>query len=58
MILHWTKNGLFGLASHGPGEGTRITAPVQKTMTTTWTQTIDVSKDAEEKIEEWPSYGI
>ena len=53
MILKYTgTSGIFSLAKHGPGEGSRITTAVDTTLTVR--QTLAVSPVAAEKIEGWP----
>ena len=54
MVLSWMgRAGLFGLAKHGPEEGSRISCQVAAT-TCTAKQSLSVSAAAVEKIERWP----
>lgn len=59
MILRWAEVGLLGIASVGPQEGAdnRISARVSKTecLCSEW---IEVSDQAEERLNEWPVYGV
>jgi hypothetical protein len=55
MVLYWSEQcgGLFGLATNGPKEGTRITCPVDHVQDTA-RQILTVSADAATALREWP----
>lgn len=54
MVLEWTgSSGLFGLSVHGPADGSRITAPVAKTVETVWQEWLTVSAAAAAILDGW-----
>lgn len=55
MILYWAGPiGLFGLASRGPANGSRITAAVSTTETSAVTEWCAVSPEAAQEVDAWP----
>lgn len=55
MVVYWSGGGLLGLASTGPREGSRITAPVPVTVTSPVTEWVEVADAASAEIDQWPS---
>lgn len=58
MVLYWSSacGGLFGLASQGPEDGTRMTHTVARTAIGAVRQYLSVSDEAAEKLRAWPAY--
>lgn len=57
MVLRWdsTCGGLFGLATNGPKNDTRLTCPVD-VVRDTCRQVLTVSTEAEAALDAWPNY--
>ncbi len=58
MILYWSGNGgLFGVASNGPAENSRVTCAVDTVTETRWQEWLSVSAKAAKILSDWPVCG-
>lgn len=57
MVLKWSEGcgGLFGFAASGPRGGTKITRSVPRAVETVWQEWIELSDEAAQAIDRWPS---
>jgi hypothetical protein len=58
MVLYWPRacGGLFGLATHGPKDGLRLTSTVSKTATESVRQWLAISEEAAKGLRDWPAF--